>query len=94
MKDGREVRVDAAGVPELDVLVGPPGDAGGAEEDLNAGAVGVVVEQLQRVCPPTTKEAWLERLWAQATGRAGAGGSPLNMLLAMAPHGAMGLLLW
>lgn len=38
-----------AGVPELYVFVGPPGDAGVAQLDGDAGAVGVLVEQLQRV---------------------------------------------
>lgn len=40
------------GVPELDVFVGPPGDAGVAQLDGDLGAVGMV-KQLQGVCKKT-----------------------------------------
>lgn len=39
-----------ARVPELDMFVGPPGDAGVAQLDRDLGAVGVIVKQLKRVC--------------------------------------------
>lgn len=49
MENGGEVGVVASRVPELDMLVGPPGDACVAQRDADLCAVGVVVIQLQCV---------------------------------------------
>lgn len=49
LENGGEVGVAGSRVPELDMLVGPPGDARVAQRDLDLCAVGVVVKQLQCV---------------------------------------------
>lgn len=49
LENGGEVGIAGSRVPELDVFVGPPGDACVAQRDADLRAVGVVVIQLQRV---------------------------------------------
>lgn len=49
MENGSEVGVAGSRVPELHMLVGPPGDACVGQRDADLCAVGVVVVQLQRV---------------------------------------------
>lgn len=49
LENGGEVGVVGSRVPELDMLVGPPGDACVFQRDADLRAVGVVVIQLQCV---------------------------------------------
>lgn len=50
LENRSEVCVVGSRVPELHVLVGPPGDARVGQWNLDLRAVGTVVKQLQRVC--------------------------------------------
>lgn len=50
LENGREVCVVDSRVPELHVLVGPPGDARVRQRNLDLCAIGIVVKQLQCVC--------------------------------------------
>jgi len=58
LENGCEVWVVAPGVPELHMLVCPPGDSCCCKRNLDLCAVGVVVKQLQRVCE---ESSWLIR---------------------------------
>lgn len=77
------------------MLVGPPGDACSVQLNLDLCAVGVIVKQLQCVChqredgglETILKIILISCVWLAEQES----GSPLNMLLAMAPHGAIGL---
>lgn len=92
LEDSGEVLVglSSSRVLELHMLVGPPGDADVGQRNLDLCAVGVVVKQLQCVC--NKRKGLIRNISVMFSSTEQETGLPLNMLLAMAPHGAIGLL--